>query len=89
MQDMPDHPVDYLCLPVGLGVEGGQFGQLGVHQRPQAGPESTDEPTLPILNNGPWQPKMNPNTLEEELSNGFCCDTIFLQGTRMAILQNW
>lgn len=37
VQDMPDHPVDYLCLPVGLGVEGGQFGQLGVHQRPQAG----------------------------------------------------
>ena len=31
-QNMNNHPVDYLCLSIGLGTEGSRFGELGIHQ---------------------------------------------------------
>jgi hypothetical protein len=31
-EDIHNHPVDYLCMYVGLRLEGGQFGELGVHR---------------------------------------------------------
>jgi hypothetical protein len=31
LQDMHNHGIDHLCLPMCLGVEGNQFGHVGVH----------------------------------------------------------
>jgi hypothetical protein len=31
-QDMHNHPIDDLCLAIGLGMESSGFGELGVQQ---------------------------------------------------------
>ena len=31
-KDVYDHPIDYLCLAISLGMEGSGFGELGVQQ---------------------------------------------------------
>ena len=44
-QDMHDHPIDDLSLAIHLGVEGSEFGDLGVQQLPKARPKCVEEPT--------------------------------------------
>ena len=39
-QDIHNHLVDHLCMSIGLGVEGNQFG---VHHQTSVGPKSTLE----------------------------------------------
>jgi hypothetical protein len=47
-QDMNNHPVDYLSFSIILWVKGSRFGQVGVHNQPQDGPKSTQEPVALI-----------------------------------------
>ena len=43
-----NHPVDDLCMSIGLQMESCGLGELGVQHRPEAGPKCDEEPTILI-----------------------------------------
>ena len=63
-QDMYDHSIDDLSLAICLGVKGSGFGELGIQQWPEDRPECAEEPTVPMWDNGLWDPKVYPNAFK-------------------------
>jgi hypothetical protein len=87
VQDVHNHPIDDLCLAIGLGVESSGFCELGVQQRPETRPKGVEEPVVSVGDDGLWYPKVDPNSFEEELGSIFTVK-FFLQAVRMAIFEN-
>jgi hypothetical protein len=75
-QDVHNHPIDDLCLAIGLGVESNGFCELGVQQRPETRPKGVEEPIVSVRDDGMWYPKVDPNSFEEELGSICHCDSL-------------
>jgi hypothetical protein len=74
--DVQNHPIDNLCLAIGLGVERNGFCELDVQQRLETRPKGTEEPVVSIGDDGLWYPKVNPNSFEEDLGSIIHCDSL-------------
>jgi hypothetical protein len=61
-QDVHNHPIDDLCLAIGLGVESSGFCKLGVQQRPETQPKGSEEPAISVVDDGLWYPKVDPHS---------------------------
>jgi hypothetical protein len=75
-QELHNHPIDDLCLAIGLGVESSGFCELGVQQRPENRPKCVEEPFVPVGDDGLWYPKVDPHSFEEELGSIYCFDIL-------------
>jgi hypothetical protein len=64
-QDAHNHPIDDLCLAIGLGVERSGFCELGVQQRLETQPKDNEEYVVLVEDDGMWYPKVDPHSFEE------------------------
>jgi hypothetical protein len=76
-QDVQSHLIDDLSLAISLGVESNGCCELGFQQRPETRPKGVEEPIVSNGDYGLWYPKVDPHSLEEELCNICCYDSIF------------
>jgi hypothetical protein len=75
-QDVHSHLIDDLCLDIGLGVEGSEFCELGVQQRPENRPKGDEEPVVSVEYDGLQYPKVDPHSFEEDLGSICHCDIL-------------
>jgi hypothetical protein len=87
VRDVHTHPIDDLCLAIGLGVERSVFCEIVVQQRLETWPKGVEEPILSIKDDGMWYTKVDPHSFKEYIASICHCD-ILLIGCEDGHLQN-
>jgi hypothetical protein len=75
-QNVHSHPIDELCLAIGLQVESSGFCELDLQQRPETQPKCVEEPIVSVGDDGLWYPKVDSHSFEEDLGSICCCDIL-------------
>jgi hypothetical protein len=86
-KDVKNHLIDELSLAISLGVERSGFCELGVQHRLETQPKGAEEPVVSVEDDVLWYPKVNTNSLEDELQSLFFYD-ILLIGCEDGIFEN-